>query len=79
MDKDGPSNMSDMETTCDSTTLLRERLVANITDWSNWVIELLLEHTSLEIGCMPEYVPVDETSRAQMPSVENAMSGNCPN
>lgn len=75
----GPSKVSDMEATCDSTILLRDRLVANTTDWSSWVMDLGLEQTSRLMGWMLLYVPCEETSIAQIPSVEKAIKGYCPN
>ena len=46
---------------------------------SSCVIDPGFEHTSLLIGCLVEYVPSEDTSIAQIPSVENTNNGNCPN
>ena len=77
--KYGPSILSENRTTSDSLIRLIALSVTNTTDWSMGVIERSLVHTSLDIGLIAAYVPVEDTDNAHTPSDVNAISGNCPN
>ena len=67
---------SEIDTHVDPLSIITPLLEANITPVSVWAILLGDRHASLDTGCLAEYNPVEDTSRAHTPSDENAYRGN---
>lgn len=71
--------MSDIHCVSEPCSIITPRSEVKIIAPSIWVIDEGLLQTSRETTCLEEYVPVELTSKAHIPSLVKAYRGNCPN